>query len=155
MSSKLVLGSLVAVAVLAVSAFLVVSPGASQKVTVYKSPTCGCCAKWVDYLKGAGYSVEVEDHRDMTPIKMQHGVKREYSSCHTAVVDGYVLEGHVPVEYIAKLLEEKPQGVKGIAVPGMPIGSPGMEGPNPQTYDVVAFDENGKTKVYGTVEAGS
>ena len=86
---------------------------------------------------------------DMTTVKIENGVRREFSSCHTAVIDGYVIEGHVPAEDIQRLLQDRP-AVAGIAVPGMPIGSPGMEGPNPQAYDVVTFDAIGNTSVFAS-----
>ena len=124
---------------------------ATPTVVVYKSPTCGCCSKWIDHLEQAGFEVEAHDLDNVSPIKAQYGVQRPLQSCHTAIVDGYVVEGHVPAEHVQRLLEERPD-VAGIAVPGMPIGSPGMEGPNPQAYDVLAFDESGRTQVFARVE---
>ncbi len=120
-------------------------------VTIYKSPTCGCCTDWVAYLADNGYSVMTEYVDDMTPIKTQHQVPQAMQSCHTAVVDGYVIEGHVPVAEIERLLTERP-AVIGIAVPGMPIGSPGMEtaGVAAQAYDVLTFDEAGNSEVYAS-----
>ena len=91
-----------------------------------------------------------DDLNDLSVVKNQYGVRREFSSCHTAIVEGYVVEGHVPTKYVDKLLAERPE-VAGITVPGMPIGSPGMEGPNPQPYDVLSFDAEGKTAVFGSV----
>lgn len=138
---------------------LVVSPGAfaaapkSQKasgptkIVVYKSPTCGCCGKWEDHLRASGFTVESKVTEAMNPKKVELGVPQGLQSCHTAVVEGYVVEGHVPAASIKKLLKQKPK-VAGIAVPGMPIGSPGMEGPNPEKYDVVSFGRDGKTKVF-------
>lgn len=123
--------------------------GAPPVVTVYKSPYCGCCSKWVDYLKGNGYTVTTVDLEDLSEIKASSGVPRSVQTCHTAVVAGYVLEGHVPVDAINKLLAEKPK-VAGIGVPGMPVGSPGMEGTPAQHYDVLAWDKTGKTSVYLT-----
>lgn len=119
------------------------SAGAETPVVeVYKSPTCGCCGMWVAHLESNGFQVRSIDVRSMTPVRRQAGVPRGVASCHTALVDGYVVEGHVPAEDIRRLLAERPD-VAGIGVPGMPIGSPGMEGPNPQPYDVLAFDEDG------------
>jgi hypothetical protein len=118
-------------------------------MTVYKSPTCGCCAKWVDHVRAAGFVVTVHDTADVTPIKVANGVPEAAYSCHTAVVDGYVIEGHVPADVIRRLLRERPP-VVGIAAPGMPAGSPGMEGMISQRYDVVTFDRAGKTTVYET-----
>lgn len=123
---------------------------AKAKVVVYKTPTCGCCSKWVGHMEKAGFEVETRDLDNLAAIKNQYGVQRNFSSCHTAVVDGYIVEGHVPSAFVTKLLEERPD-VKGITVPGMPIGSPGMEGPNPRPYDVLSFDAAGNTAVFGSV----
>lgn len=120
---------------------------ASGEITVYKSPACGCCSKWVDHLKENGFTVRAEDVRDLNAVKARYGVKPHLASCHTAVVDGYVVEGHVPAASIRRLLRERP-AVKGLAVPGMPVGSPGMEGPNPERFDVVTFDAAGRAEVY-------
>ena len=119
-------------------------------VVVYKSPTCGCCSKWVDHLKEAGFEVEAHDTNDVASVKQHYGVQRSFASCHTALVDGYVVEGHVPAQYVKQLLEERPE-IVGLTVPGMPIGSPGMEGPNPEAYDVLSFDEQGQTDVFAHV----
>ena len=119
------------------------------EITVYRSPTCGCCSKWIAHLEANGFKVVARDREDMTSVKIENGVRREFSSCHTAVIDGYVIEGHVPAEDIQRLLQDRP-AVAGIAVPGMPIGSPGMEGPNPQPYDVVTFDALGNTSVFAS-----
>ncbi len=120
------------------------------EVVVYKSPTCGCCVKWARILEDAGFAVRARDMVNMGAIKAEYGVTREIYSCHTAIVEGrYVIEGHVPVEQIQRLLQEQPD-ITGLAVPAMPIGSPGMEGPNPVQYDVLAFDSSGTT-VYATV----
>jgi hypothetical protein len=118
-------------------------------VVVYKSPTCGCCKEWISHLKENGYTVEVRNQRNMNPIKAELGVPRHLQSCHTAKVGGYVVEGHVPADEIARLLKEKTQ-IKGLAVPGMPMGSPGMEGPRKDAYDVLAFQENGKITIYAS-----
>ena len=122
---------------------------ATFPVTVYKSPTCGCCAKWNDHMRASGFAVTSTDMPDVTPLKDKHGVPAKTRSCHTALVGGYVIEGHVPAAEIQRLLKEKPK-VAGLAVPGMPIGSPGMEGPNARPYDVLTFDKTGKTAVYST-----
>ena len=121
---------------------------ALTKMTVYKSPTCGCCAKWVENMKAAGFKVQVQDMDDLTEIKQASGVPVRIRTCHTAVVGNYVVEGHVPADLVKKMLSEKPK-MTGIAVPGMPVGSPGMESGNEKTpYDVVLFDKTGKTTVY-------
>ncbi len=126
---------------------------ASQAYTVhvYKSPTCGCCASWVKHLEQHGFKTLVTDSNNVAGIKAQRGVPARVQSCHTAVVDGYVIEGHVPAADVQRLLKERPS-VVGIAVPGMPIGSPGMEvpGQKPQAYDVVAFDKQGQTRVFAS-----
>ena len=121
------------------------------RIVVYKSPTCGCCTKWAEILSEAGFDVEANNVKNLAAIKAELGVGRALSSCHTAVVDDrYVVEGHVPVEQIRRMLQEQPD-IKGLAVPNMPIGSPGMEGPNPVPYEVLAFDENGHS-VYATIK---
>ncbi len=119
------------------------------EVTVYKSPTCGCCNGWIDHLKAAGFAVTAHDRDDMTLIKQERGVPNELASCHTAEVEGYVVEGHVPAADIKRLLEQRPKSA-GLSVPGMPVGSPGMEGPNPERYDVLEFKKSGKTSVFAT-----
>lgn len=120
---------------------------ASLVMTVHKSPTCGCCAKWVDHIKAAGFTVIAVDHADMQPVKREKGVAAELQSCHTATIGDYVIEGHVPADDVIRLLREK-AAVAGLAVPNMPMGSPGMEGPYSEKYDVLSFDKDGKTKVY-------
>jgi len=120
---------------------------------VYKTPTCGCCKKWVEHVQAAGFEVMVHDQADLTEIKLANGVGPELRSCHTATVGGYVIEGHVPADQIIRLITEKPE-VKGIAVPGMPVGSPGMEqGAAKQPYNVVAFDADGNVTLYKRVDS--
>jgi hypothetical protein len=114
---------------------------------VVKSPSCGCCAKWTEYVKKSGFTVTVEDKDDFTALKRASGVTRELESCHTAFVGGYVIEGHVPADLIKKLLVEKPAGVKGLAAPGMPASAPGMDTPG-QHYTVYSFDAQGHSKIY-------
>lgn len=121
----------------------------STTVTVYKSPTCGCCNAWVDHMREAGFTVNAINTNDVDAIKRKHGVTRDLGSCHTALVGGYVLEGHVPAKDVKRLLAERPQ-VTGLAVPGMPMGSPGMEGMYSDKYDVVAFDTAGGRKVFAS-----
>ena len=120
-------------------------------VTVYKSPTCGCCKLWVTHLERNGFPVKTEDLDNLAPIKKRHGVPEAMTSCHTALVDGYVVEGHVPADLIDRLLRERPN-VAGIAVPGMPIGSPGMEVPGQPAdrYKILTFDRAGATTVFAT-----
>lgn len=121
-------------------------------VKVYQSPTCGCCTLWVDHLRDEGFEVVahmVDDHR-LTQIKIDAGLTRELASCHTGFVDGYVVEGHVPAEDVVRMLRERPD-IAGIAVPGMPIGSPGMEvDDRKDPYDVLAFDNDGGVSVYAS-----
>jgi hypothetical protein len=126
-----------------------VADAASRKLVVYKSPTCGCCTAWVDHMKEHGFAVEVHDKADVTPIKEESGIPQRLHSCHTAFIGGYALEGHVPATDVEGLLRDRPD-VTGLAVPGMPMGSPGMEGPVKQRYDVLAFDRAGRTTVFAT-----
>ena len=121
----------------------------SQQVTVYKSPTCGCCSEWVTHLRSAGFDVETENVQNLVAVKLEHGISAGLGSCHTALIEGYVIEGHVPAEDIQRLLEERPD-IAGLSVPGMPVGSPGMEGPNPVPYDVLAFDSQGNVEVFAS-----
>lgn len=118
-------------------------------VRVYKSPTCGCCAAWVDHLREEGFQVEVQEGREVTAAKVELGVPAGVQSCHTAVVDGYVVEGHVPADAIRDLLSRAPE-VAGLAVPGMPVGSPGMEVEDGRQdpYDILTFDAAGVTEVF-------
>jgi len=118
-------------------------------LTVYKSPTCGCCAKWVDYVKAAGFATVVHDDDDMTTVKDNLGVPTKLRSCHTAQVGKYVLEGHVPAEDIQRLLKESPK-VAGLAVPGMPASSPGMAMPGEphEPFEVLAYQPGGTTELF-------
>ena len=118
-------------------------------VTVYKTPTCGCCGKWAAHLQANGFDVTTKDLNDLSPIKAEQKVPPRLASCHTAIVDGYVIEGHIPADIIHRLLKERPP-VVGLAVPGMPAGSPGMEVGYKQPYQVLSFDEDGKIEVYAT-----
>ena len=122
---------------------------AAGEVMVYKDAYCGCCTAWIDHMKANGFTVKFENRTDMNEIKQSKGLSRELASCHTAVVDGYVIEGHVPASDIKRLLAEQP-AVTGLAVPGMPMGSPGMEGPRKDAYDVLTFTKGGKTTVFSS-----
>jgi len=124
-----------------------VVPVKKPTITVYKDPNCGCCKNWIEHLRKHGYTVDAKDTPDMGEIKSTLGVPSGLTSCHTAVVEGYLIEGHVPAADIDRLLASKPK-VKGLAVPGMPMGSPGMEGGMVQHYQVIAFDRTGKTSVF-------
>ena len=141
---------------IAVAAVLVIGGGAAwaqrpeaPTIEVYKTSTCGCCKVWVEHLRSNGFTVRATDVDDLSGIKAKHGVPARVQSCHTGVVNGYVVEGHVPAADIQRLLKERPK-VAGLAVAGMPIGSPGMEGANPQVYNVLAFDKAGKTTIFST-----
>jgi len=130
------------------------SASASQDrptVLVYKTASCGCCNGWVEHMRAAGYTVDARDVQDLMSVKLDAGVPTAMSSCHTALVDGYVVEGHVPAEQVDRMLAERPE-IVGIAAPGMPIGSPGMEGPNAQPYDIYAFDADGRAEVFAEIE---
>lgn len=117
------------------------------KAMVYKSPTCGCCSKWIDHLEANGFEVESKDVANVTPVKRMNGVPMNLASCHTAIIGGYFIEGHVPAEDVKRLLAERPD-VAGLAVPKMPMGSPGMEGPKPERYSVLAVKKDGTTEVF-------
>lgn len=122
---------------------------AEDTITVYKSPTCGCCKKWISHLEENGFKVEARDTNDLNKYKLEAGLKPGLASCHTAFIDGYAIEGHVPASDIKRLLAERP-AVKGLTVPGMPMGSPGMEGPRKDRYSVLTFDDAGKTTVFSS-----
>ena len=118
------------------------APAQAQRVpalTVYMSPSCGCCGGWVQHMRENGFRVERRDLADVTPMKRQLGIPQALWSCHTALVDGYAVEGHVPAADIKRLLRERPNAI-GLAAPGMPVGSPGMEQGALQPYSTVLFD---------------
>lgn len=120
--------------------------GGRLAMTVYRDPSCGCCEAWADLADKAGYQVQVIDRPDMPAIKARYGIPEELRSCHTAIVGGYAVEGHVPLDRVARLLEERPAGIKGLAVAGMPPGSPGMELPDgtKDPFTVMAFGGSGR-----------
>ena len=115
---------------------------AKPQVRVYKNPFCGCCGDWVKHMRANGFQVETHDVPDVTPIRRSNGVPDALASCHTALVGPYVIEGHVPAADVRRLLREKPT-LKGLSVPGMVVGSPGMETGPPQPFSTIAFDERG------------
>jgi hypothetical protein len=126
-------------------------PGAPKPVlSVFKTAACGCCTLWVDHMRANGFEVRVQDVEDLTETKNRLGVPRHLASCHTAQAGRYVIEGHIPADTVRRLLKERPQTVIGIAVPGMPAGSPGMEVPTGyrQPYSILTFDRRGETTVY-------
>jgi len=123
--------------------------GVPRTITVYKDPNCGCCTAWVKHLQMSGFAVTAHDTSDMATVKASMGVPKSLESCHTARVGSYAIEGHVPADVIVKLLQLKPAGL-GLAVPGMPIGSPGMEGTPVDRYDIMLFDKSGKSRVFAS-----
>ena len=122
---------------------------APHKMTVYKDPDCGCCKAWVKHVRDAGFDVNAIDVDDVQPYKTKYGVTSDLASCHTALVEGYVVEGHVPADLIERFLKAPPKDARGLAVPGMPMGSPGMEmGSHKDPYDVMVFYKSGKKAVF-------
>jgi len=148
-TGSVILAGLTAMAVVAAVAQQPARQQAAAGVmTVYKTPTCGCCKLWMEHMTAAGFQVRGVDMEDITEVKQASGVPMRLRTCHTAIVDGYVVEGHVPADLVKKMLAEKPK-VTGIVVPGMPVGSPGMEqGDMKDPYEVLLFDKAGKTTVY-------
>ena len=134
-------------AVVGVLGLLATQQSVAADIVVYKSPTCGCCGKWVKHMEDAGFSVDVENRGDLTPTKAELGVPGRMQSCHTAKVGDYIVEGHVPADLVKRMLDEQPD-IKGLAVPGMPMGSPGMEGPRKDPYNVIAIGNDGSARVY-------
>jgi len=125
-----------------------VSAETERNIHVYKSPTCGCCTDWVKHLEDNGFEVEVSEVDNVTPVKIEAGLTPALASCHTAFINDYVIEGHVPADDIKRLLSQAPQA-RGLSVPGMPAGSPGMEmGDRKDTYQVLLFNANGQTQVF-------
>nr|WP_232502268.1 DUF411 domain-containing protein [Azoarcus olearius] len=136
------------VALLAGAGVAVPVLAAGEAVTMYKDPNCGCCGKWAEHMRSHGFSVKEIATPRMGEVKREAGVPQVLGSCHTAKVGGYVVEGHVPAADVKRMLADKPQ-ILGISAPGMPQGSPGMEGPYPaDRYDVVSFDRDGKQAVF-------
>ena len=120
---------------------------AAPAVSVFKLTDCGCCDLWAEHLRKSGFAVSVRAVPDLTPVRVKYGIPNIFGTCHTALVQGYAIEGHVPAADIQRLLRSKLK-VAGLAVPGMPAGSPGMEGPRGEPYDVLTFDRNGATQIY-------
>lgn len=119
------------------------------EMTVYRSPSCGCCGVWVDHAKKHGFKIEDIKTEEMEALKQKHNVPAELASCHTTIIDGYVMEGHIPADDIKRFLAEKPDDLVGLAVPGMPIGTPGMEAKDiKQPFQVLAFNDKGEVKVF-------
>lgn len=118
-----------------------------SEMVVYQSKTCGCCKKWVQHLVDNGFNVKSVILDDVSETKAKLGIPQKLASCHTATIDGYLVEGHVPASAIKKMLKERPK-VKGISVPGMPIGSPGMEADHVESYNVISFTNNGTQNIF-------
>ena len=141
----------VLVALVAVAWFsMPVTNADDTEIVVYKTPTCGCCVKWIDHLRDSGLNVRSVNVPSTASTRERFGVPHQLGSCHTAVFGDHWAEGHVPADLVQKLITEKPDEIAGIAVPGMPMGSPGMEGPNPVEYKVLAYGKDGKVTVYAT-----
>ena len=128
------------------------SAAAPRPIVVYKDPDCGCCKAWVEHLRKNGFAPDARDRTDMDSLKDSLGIPTGLRSCHTAVIGHYLIEGHVPASDITRLVAKKPKGVVGLAVPGMPTGSPGMEmpGARPERYNVMAFGPTGAATVFAT-----
>lgn len=122
----------------------------ARRIEVFKNPSCGCCSAWADHLRANGFEVTVNETSELSAIKSRAGVPGDLASCHTGNIEGYVIEGHVPAHAINRLLAEKPSAI-GLAVPGMPAGSPGMNG-EPEAFDVILFDKSSR-KTFGTYQA--
>ena len=121
----------------------------TTEMTVYRSPSCGCCGVWVDHAKKHGFKIEDIKTEEMEALKQKHNVPAELASCHTTIIDGYVMEGHIPADDIKRFLAEKPDDLIGLAVPGMPIGTPGMEARDiKQPFQVLAFNDKGEVEVF-------
>jgi hypothetical protein len=121
---------------------------ASKLITVYRVKTCGCCGKWVGHLRQAGFEVSERIVEDVATVEGRNRVPERLRTCHVAFLGPYAIEGHVPADVIKDLLKRKPAGIAGLAVPGMPLGSPGMESPFPQSYEILAFDKKGGISVF-------
>jgi len=120
----------------------------NMNMTVYRSPSCGCCGVWIEHAKHHGFQITDITTDDMEAVKREHNIPRDLASCHTTIIDGYVMEGHIPVDDIKRFLKQTPN-VVGLTVPGMPLGTPGMEaGDRKQPFDILAFDRNGQVQVF-------
>jgi hypothetical protein len=125
------------------------TPVRRATMRIRKNPGCGCCDKWAEHLEKLGFDVTVEEDERLDAYRDRAGVPRQLRSCHTGEVGGYLVEGHVPGDLVRRMLDEKAE-IAGLAVPGMPMGSPGMEGAVKHDYDVIAFRKNGSTFVYAS-----
>ena len=134
-------------------AWRAVEAQAKDPITIYKDPNCGCCSKWVEHMEASGFKATVISG-DMGPVKARFKVPANLGSCHTSIIQGYVIEGHVPAADIRKFLAAKPKGLIGLTIPGMPQSAPGMDQKPFQPYDVLTFDAAGKTTVYARHDKG-
>ena len=126
----------------------------TTEMTVYRSPTCGCCGIWVEHAQKHGFKIEDIKTDEMEALKQKHNIPAELASCHTTIIDGYVMEGHIPADDIKRFLTEQPDGLVGLAVPGMPIGTPGMEAKDiKQPFQVLAFNDKGEVEVFNEYES--
>jgi hypothetical protein len=119
-------------------------------MTVYKDPNCGCCVNWIAHARQAGITIAVRDTTDLAQVKASLGVPNDLASCHTGIIAGYLVEGHVPIDLVQRLLRERPRNALGLFVPGMPAGSPGMEGPPPARYNITLVTKTGARSTYAT-----
>ena len=145
-NNVMILGFIAAVVMLMTAYF---TQAFATEITMYKNPNCGCCGAWAKHMRDAGFTVQEQPRDDMGVIKAKYGVSDKLASCHTAIVEGYVIEGHVPASDVQRLLKERP-AVVGLTAPGMPMQSPGMQADEkpPKNYDVIAFDKHGETQVF-------
>lgn len=148
-NNKTILGVIISILIAAAGSFVVMqNVSAEPEMTVYKSPTCGCCGKWITHMEENGFKVNAVDVLEMNVVKEKYGITRNLASCHTAIIDGYYIEGHVPASDVKRLLAEKTDS-KGLTVPGMPVGSPGMEmGERVDSYQVLSVKSDGSTEVF-------
>jgi len=144
---KRALSAVIVLAAVIIGAGCTQAPAETLEVTVYKRADCGCCNLWIEHLEANGFSVKARNVQHLDQIKKESGVSRKLSACHTARIGDYVIEGHVPAQDIKRLLAEN-LDVVGLAVPGMPAGSPGMEGPRKESYAVYTFSKDGATEVF-------
>ena len=142
--------AVVAVVIAAAWIGLPVTNAKAEEVVVYKTPYCQCCVKWIAHMRNNGFDVSVVNVPSTELTRKRLGVPRQFGSCHTATIGDYWVEGHVPADLVQQLMTEEPDNILGIAVPGMVMGSPGMEGPNPVEYQVLAYGNNGKVTAYAT-----
>ncbi|MBT5876749.1 MAG: DUF411 domain-containing protein [Candidatus Latescibacteria bacterium] len=137
------------ICLLAVGAYYLTNRNVDRSMVVYMGPSCDCCEVWMDYMRQNGFTVATPVNPADDGMAYRLKIPSALAACHTAIVDGYIVEGHVPSSDVNRLLSERPD-VLGLAVPGMPVGSPGMEGPNPEIYETLSFDRNAHIATYAT-----